>query len=111
MNEFAVYFCTCPTIEEARRIASQLLEQDLAACVNILPQIESMYRWQGEICNEPEVLLVIKSRTSLSKQLQGAITSMHPYDVPEVIALDISDGLPEYLQWVANETLSSEKSE
>ncbi len=111
MNEFAVYFCTCPTIQEARQLATNLLEQRLVACINILPQVESMYRWQDEICNEPEVLLVLKSRKSLASQLQQAVKQLHCYDVPELIALDISAGLPDYLQWVANETLSAEKSE
>ena len=95
---------TCPDKETAQRIAIQLIERQLAACVNIIPAIESVYRWQGKIESDTECLLIIKSQTSCYTELEEAIKSLHPYELPEVLAVPIEAGLPAYLDWINNNT-------
>lgn len=96
--------CTCPDTESASRIARKLVEERLAACVNRVPGLTSVYRWQGEIHEDSEVLLLIKTRRELFESLRARLVAMHPYDVPEVIALDISAGHAPYLEWLHAET-------
>jgi periplasmic divalent cation tolerance protein len=91
---------TFPEIETARRIAEQLVTENLAACANIIPAVESIYRWHGEIENAPEVLVFFKTTAARYPAFQDKLKSLHPYDVPEIICLRITDGLPEYLKWV-----------
>src|SRR5258705_2300363 len=88
--------------EEARRIAQELIERRLAACVNIVPQIESVYRWQGEVESATEWLLIIKTTADAFDKLRDAIGKLHSYDVPECIQLAIEDGSAAYLDWITN---------
>lgn len=96
--------CTCPDAESAGRIAHALVEERLAACVNRVPALTSVYRWQGEIHEDSEVLLLIKTRRELFESLRARLVALHPYDVPEVIALDITAGHAPYLEWLRTET-------
>lgn len=95
---------TCPDAETAAKIARTLVEERLAACVNRLPGIQSTYSWQGEIHEDAEVLLLIKTTRERFAALRGRLMELHPYEVPELIALDIIDGNPAYLDWIARET-------
>lgn len=92
--------CTCPDRECAEQIARQLVEQQLAACINILPSITSVYQWQGEIETAQEHLLMIKSHRDRYAALEQKIKSIHPYDVPEIIAFMIERGSTDYLKWI-----------
>lgn len=94
---------TCPNSETARRIGTLLVEQGLAACVNVLPGMTSIYKWKGKIQADSEVLLVIKTMQNRYAELQSAVTELHPYELPELIALPVSDGLPPYLKWIADQ--------
>lgn len=96
--------CTCPDGESAARIARVLVEEHLAACVNRVPGLTSVYRWQGEIHEDGEVLLLIKTRRELFEALRARLVALHPYDVPEVIALEITAGHAPYLEWLSAET-------
>lgn len=94
----------CPDEETANRIALAVVEAQLAACVNILPRVQSIYRWQGAVKSAVEVPLLIKTTAAAYPALEAAIRERHPYDVPEIIALPITAGLPAYLNWLAAET-------
>ena len=95
---------TAPDRATAERIAGTLVEERLAACVNIVPGVTSVYRWKGKIERDAEVLCLIKTRGSLLAKLSRRLTALHPYDVPEVIALRISGGAPPYLKWLMDQT-------
>ncbi|MDN7025566.1 divalent-cation tolerance protein CutA [Methanoculleus sp. FWC-SCC1] len=100
--EYVVVFCTAPEAD-AKAIADSLIDARLAACVNIAP-VASCFRWEGEVCNEPEHLLVIKTRTSRLDPLIERVREVHPYDLPEIIALPIVGGFAPYLDWIGEET-------
>lgn len=93
---------TCPDITVSREIARIILDEKLAACVNILPQAESIYRWQGKIESANEHILMIKSQVNKFEQLTRRICDLHPYELPEIIAVPISSGLKTYLQWLSD---------
>lgn len=95
---------TCPDAETAARIARALVEERLAACVNRLPGVQSTYRWHGEIHDDAEVLLLIKTTRERLGALRERLAELHPYEVPELIAFEIAGGLPAYLEWLADET-------
>ncbi len=95
-----IILSTCPDISSARTIATALVEQGLAACVNIVPGIESVYQWQGQIEQSSELLLIIKTRTECYAALEQALLALHPYELPEVIAVPLTTGLPAYLSWI-----------
>ena len=95
----------CPDEEAANAIALAVVEARLAACVNILPRVQSIYRWQGRIESATEIPLLIKSTAASYPALEQAIRTLHPYEIPEIVALPITAGLPAYLNWVAEETL------
>jgi periplasmic divalent cation tolerance protein len=99
-----VILCTCPDAESAGRIARALVEERLAACVNRIPGLTSVYRWQDEIHEEGEILLLIKTRRERFEALRARLVALHPYDVPEVIALDITSGHAPYLEWLETAT-------
>lgn len=99
-----VVLCTCPDSACAARLAGGLVEHGLAACVNVIDGIRSIYRWQGEVSDDSETLMIIKTTGSRYPELQRWLERHHPYDVPEVIALDVSEGAPSYLEWVASQT-------
>lgn len=105
MNDEALLACsTFPEIETARRIARQLVTENLAACANIVPAIESIYRWENKIENAQETLVFFKTTTARYPAFQERLKALHPYDVPEIISVRIADGLPDYLRWVSANT-------
>ncbi|MDP2600223.1 MAG: divalent-cation tolerance protein CutA [Deltaproteobacteria bacterium] len=104
MDNFVVCFSTIDSEKEALKIARALVESHLAACVNIVPKVTSVYEWKEEICEETELLLIIKTQQARLKELKAALEDLHPYDVPEFIALPITDGLPDYLGWILANT-------
>ena len=105
-DEVFLAFSTFPDIETARRIARQLVAENFAACANIIPSIESIYRWQGKIEQGNETLVLFKTTAARSAAFQEKLKSLHPYDVPEIICLSIADGSPEYLRWVIENCVS-----
>ncbi len=94
----------CPDETVANTIARAVIEEELAACVNILPRVQSVYRWQGSLESAPEVPLLIKTTATAYPALEQRIAELHPYELPEIIALPIAQGLPAYLNWLAAET-------
>ena len=104
MGAYILCLVTIDDPEKAALIARNLVEKNLAACVNIVPEIRSVYSWKGQICDETERLMFIKSRRDLFQDLRDAIRALHPYEVPEIICLDIDQGLPEYLRWIDDST-------
>ena len=100
MSERLVAFSTVATAPDAERIATALVEQGLAACVNVVPGVVSIYRWRGAVERELEVLLVIKTRAERFEALREALVSLHPYEVPELIALPVAAGHAPYLAWL-----------
>ena len=104
MNETVVVFCTVPDAGKAADIARSLVEARLAPCANIVPAVRSIYTWKGRLFDENEVLMVLKTRRSLVPRLREAIVSLHPYEVPEIIALELVDVHPPYLQWLLENT-------
>lgn len=101
MTDKRIALCTASSDDEARKIARHLVEHKLAACVNIVPQIESIYRWQGKVESSREWLLLIKTTEEKFAAVREAIAELHSYDLPECIAISIEDGSPEYLRWIA----------
>ena len=97
-------YCTCPDHDSALRIAQTLVDRQLAACVNVLPGLSSVYRWQGQTETAREELLLIKTRQAVYPELEAAILALHPYELPEVIAVPIAAGLPAYLAWIESST-------
>ena len=93
---------TCPDAGCAERIAAALVEEHLAACVTIVPGLRSVYRWQGAIERADEQLLLIKTTADEYPALQARLQTLHPYELPELLAVEAVDGLPAYLQWVAD---------
>jgi periplasmic divalent cation tolerance protein len=94
----------CPDVACAEAIAAQLVEARLAACVNMLAPCRSVYRWQGQVERADEVPLLIKTTAARYPALEAALRAAHPYEVPEIVALPVARGLPDYLAWVAAET-------
>ena len=103
--ETLLVLTNCPDEEVANTIALAIVEARLAACVNILPRVQSIYRWQGRVESTTEIPLLIKSTTASYPALQETIRALHPYEIPEIIALPVAHGLPTYLNWVAEEVL------
>jgi periplasmic divalent cation tolerance protein len=99
-----VVLVTCPSRRIAETIAETLVAERLAACANCIPGVSSIYRWEGKVCRDREVLLLLKTRQAKLTALAGRIRSLHPYTVPEIIALPISGGSPAYLSWVRQST-------
>ena len=100
-EELLLAISTFPDAETARRISQQLVTERLAACANIIPAVESIYRWQDKIENSAETLVFFKTTAERYGAFQEKLKSLHPYEVPEIICLRITDGLPEYLKWVS----------
>jgi len=103
MTDKIVVLTACDSEEEAARMARQLVEKGLASCVNILPQVRSFYRWKNKIEDSREFVLLIKSRRDVFDALRAEIVKMHSYEIPEVLALPVVDGLDAYLAWVDGE--------
>jgi len=102
MTDARVLLCTAPP-DKAFDLARALLERKLVACVNVLPGVHSLYWWKGKIHTEDESLLVIKTTKDKVATLTEALPELHPYDVPELIALPVEDGLPAYLEWLRSQ--------
>ena len=100
MTDKIVVLSTCGSEEDAERLARALVEQHLAACVNIVPGMKSYYRWKGNLESSAEWLMLIKSSRERWDALRAALEKAHSYEVPEVIALPIVDGSPNYLNWI-----------
>ncbi|MGB9071556.1 MAG: divalent-cation tolerance protein CutA [Terriglobales bacterium] len=100
MTDKKLVLTTCGSQPEARRIAHALVERQLAACVNIVPQIASVYRWQGKVETAEESLLVIKTTAAAFERLREALSELHSYQVPECIEIGIEDGSAAYLEWI-----------
>ncbi|MCF7223282.1 divalent-cation tolerance protein CutA [Marilutibacter chinensis] len=103
--------CTCPDDASAARLAEALVEERLAACVSRLPGLRSTYRWQGTIEQADEVLLLIKTRADRLEALAARVQALHPYELPELVAVEARGGLAPYLQWVAEQTRSPDPQE
>ena len=99
-SEYVVIFITVGSLDEADKIAQTLIERLLAACVNIVPSITSVYRWQDEVQRDSEVLLIVKSRRDVFEHLARCVRELHSYEIPEIIALPIVDGDAGYLRWL-----------
>jgi periplasmic divalent cation tolerance protein len=104
MTDKIVVFSNCGSAEEAVRVARALVDERLAACVNIIPAVQSIYRWQGAIEEATEWTLLIKTRRALFDRLRSAILRAHSYELPEVIAMPVVDGHGDYLAWIDRET-------
>lgn len=104
---FITIFCTCRSLESAQKMASQLVEEQLIACANCIPQIESIYRWQGQVCHDSEALLILKTKATLFDSVKKRILELHDYEVPEIISLPISDGHPAYLNWILDSVIDT----
>lgn len=100
-DDICVIYCTAPP-EESKQIAGELLGKNLVACVNITP-VNSVYRWKGEVCNDMEDLLIIKTTREKLQELTETIVNIHPYEIPEVIALPVIGGYSGYIAWVKGE--------
>lgn len=105
MNDLLLIICNTPDKETAHNIAQLLLAEKLCACVNILPQVESLYIWEGKLEQASEITMLIKTTKACYQQLEYTIKINHPYEIPEIIALDIARGLPEYLSWIVTSTI------
>jgi periplasmic divalent cation tolerance protein len=100
-DELLLVLSTFPDVATARRIGRQLVEEKCAACANILPQVESIYWWEQKVESANETLVLFKTTADRYEALQTTLRQLHPYDVPEIIAVRIEQGLPEYLRWVS----------
>ena len=103
MEAFVVYM-TAKDEDEARIIARTVVVERLAACANVLGRIESVYRWEGKMCNEAEAALILKTSAARREELIERIRELHSYECPCVVALPVADGNPEFLRWISAET-------
>jgi periplasmic divalent cation tolerance protein len=101
MTDAVVVLVTAPTADVAAAIARAVVEERLAACGNVLPAVRSIYRWQGKVQDEAEVLLILKTQRRRFPELRDRILALHPYEVPEVLALPVEAGSDAYLDWIA----------
>lgn len=100
-KEYVLVLSTCPEGEKALSIAQQLVNEKLAACVNILPKVTSVYPWQGAVQTDSESLLLIKSEKKIYPRLEARLREIHPYELPEIVMVCIEQGFPEYLNWIS----------
>ncbi len=103
MSDLRVVLCNCSP-DEAPKLARILVEERLAACVNVLPSVQSHYMWNGELCEETEATLLIKTTSSAYPELESRLREIHSYDLPEIIALEPAAVLADYAEWVRQET-------
>ncbi len=104
MSDYNIILCTTSAKEEAEIISKQLVKKRLAACVSILEGLTSIFEWESQVCTENECLMIIKSTKVLFDNVKETITSLHSYDVPEIISIDIENGLETYLSWINKNT-------
>ena len=107
-SQVTVVLTTAPDAATAERLAGQLLEERLIACANIVPGVRSVYRWEGETRHDDEVVILLKTTGASVSSLTERIEALHPYDVPEVLALPVAAGLDSYLGWVAEEVVPAD---
>lgn len=101
---FVVVFSTFPGPEQAAEVARVLVDERLCACVNVVPAVRSIYRWQGAVHDDAEALAIFKTTTERLPALRDRLAALHPYEVPEILALPVADGHAPYLAWLAAET-------
>jgi periplasmic divalent cation tolerance protein len=104
-SDCAIVFCTFPEEQKAAEIARLLVETKLAACASVVPRVRSIYTWQGKTCDEAESLMILKTRRSLLEKLEKEIKARHPYEVPEIVAVDLAASHEPYLKWLLDSTL------
>ncbi|XP_037087640.1 LOW QUALITY PROTEIN: protein CutA, chloroplastic-like, partial [Pollicipes pollicipes] len=103
LSELSVVYVTAPSHEVAKKLAAMLVkERQLAACVNIVPGLTSVYEWEGVVQEDTEALMIIKTRSALLEELTAAVVQQHPFDCPEVLALPVQGGSAPYLKWVSD---------
>lgn len=102
--QFLLVYCTCPDRHSAETIARHLVEQRLAACVNLVPGVHSVYRWRGNVEESEELMLVIKARESALTEVEAAVAALHPYELPELLAVPVTGGAEPYLTWLEEST-------
>lgn len=107
METIRVVLCTFPSAEAARQIGTLLVEKQLAACVNLIPAVESIYRWQGKVESATETLAVFKTSAAAYPDFERELSALHPYDVPEIIAIEPAAVSESYSKWVHGETTKS----
>ncbi|MBR1943731.1 divalent-cation tolerance protein CutA [bacterium] len=100
-----VIFCTVPDRDDAKKISKALIEENLAACVSTVDKVSSLFSWNGEMCSENELLLIIKTKRELFEKIEAVIKALHSYNVPEIIGLPVIVGSEDYLGWIEHETL------
>lgn len=105
ISDYITVFITASSLDESKRIGKSLVEERLAACVNIITQVQSIFRWKGKICDEQEAFMIIKTRSDLFDTLRLRVKELHSYEVPEIIALPIIKGSEAYLKWIGDETI------
>ena len=106
MAEIIVVLCTVPDVDTGAKIARTLVDEKLCACVNLVAGLRSIYRWEGKVTEDAEALCIIKSTRSAFEALRARISALHPYQVPEVIALPVVEGNRPYLEWVIDSVSS-----
>ena len=111
MSEPVVVTMTAPNADEALKIARALVKDRLAACAQVVPGLTSVYRWKGEVCEDPELMLVIKTVSALLPRVEARIKELHSYDVPEIIALSVAGGSQDYLGWLVEQASASPAEE
>ena len=104
MTEYIIVFITAPNEEESAKIGHALVGERLAACVNIIRSVRSIYRWQGRIEDEQEILMIVKTKSALFERLKERVKELHSYSVPEIIALPLVEGDAKYMDWLGQET-------
>jgi periplasmic divalent cation tolerance protein len=102
--DFLLVLVTVPDADTGARIGRALVEERLAACVNVLPGVRSLYTWQGKLCDEAEALCVVKTRRALYAPLRERVAALHPYEVPEIVGVPLAEGNAPYLTWIAEST-------
>ncbi|MGB1108763.1 MAG: divalent-cation tolerance protein CutA [Gammaproteobacteria bacterium] len=103
-DSIVLVYCTCPDEATAKRLARLVVEEKLAACVNVITQLTSVYEWEGDIQEDSEVLLLAKTREGAYPALEMLLLESHPYELPEIIAVPVTSGLPGYIDWVVRST-------
>ncbi|CBY22677.1 unnamed protein product [Oikopleura dioica] len=104
MSSAAIMMITCPSIAVAKKLARSAVKSRLAACGNIIPGMTSIYEWKGEICEEEEAYLLLKTQKSMSEAVIKFVKENHPYDVPCIVSVPLDSGNPEFLKWVKDQT-------
>ena len=110
-SDAIIVFMTAASTDEASRIAQLLVERNLAACVQILPEMQSVYRWKGEVETQPEILILAKTVASKFRELETQVRAVHSYETPEIVATPITSGSIPYLEWLSASVGSSRRSE